>query len=256
MNGDPLLSCRIKIDRAIKHFNDLTAENTAFGALNPYRILREEDSVPSMRVYRVNMIQPIPDPWSAIVGDIIHNLKSTLDSLAASLVIRAGHTSKTALKETYFPIRGAESGLADEKASAFFRRAGGDVEKIIRRLQPYRDGKGHPLWQLNQLNIIDKHRRIIAAYGDLMEIQVSHLPFPTTPAATLPFNNAPFPLKEGDELLRVAFWEPHYDSHAHFVFQVSFNEPEIAEREALIPTLSQFINFVQRLVFIFEKRFF
>ena len=79
---------------------------------------------------------------------------------------------------------------------------------------------------------------------------------PTEPAVALPFNYAPFPLKEGDEILRVAFWEPHFDSNPHFVFQVSFNEAEIAERQPMMPTLGQFINFVQRLVFIFEKRFF
>jgi hypothetical protein len=160
------------------------------------------------------MIEDIPVAWSGIIGDIIHNLRSALDSLATNLVVHGGHFSKSALKETYFPIRSSKSLLSDKDASAFFRRVGPRVEKIIRRLQPYRGGKGHPLWQLNQLDIIDKHRRIIAAYGDLKSIQVNHWPQPTLPAAPLPFNFAPFPLKEGDELLRVAFWEPHFDSNA------------------------------------------
>ena len=126
----------------------------------------------------------------------------------------------------------------------------------MKRLQPYRNGIGHPLWQLLQLNNIDKHRRIIAGYGDLKEIQVSRLPYPTTPAAQLPFNHSPFPLNEGDELLRVASWEAHYDLHAHFVFQVSFDEPELAVREPVMLKLSQFINFIKRALFIFERKFF
>ena len=169
---DQLLSSRIKLDRAAKHFNDLIVELEAFGALNPYRILPDEDSEPAIKIYRVQMMDTVPAHWSAIVGDLIHNLKSALDALATSLVTRGAHlrgevASKTAIQETYFPIRGKQAGLSDDKAIAFFRRAGPEVEKVIRHLQPYRGGKGDPLWRLNQLNIIDKHRRIIAAYGDL-----------------------------------------------------------------------------------------
>ena len=65
-----------------------------------------------------------------------------------------------------------------------------------------------------------------------------------------------FPLKEGDELFRVVFVESHFDAHTHFIFEVAFGESEIVYGQPLMPTLSQFINFVQRLVFIFEKRFF
>jgi hypothetical protein len=256
MTTPDLAGVRIKIDRAKKHFDDLKTEMSAFYARNPYRILRDEESEPATKIYRVQMIEDIPATWSGIIGDTIHNLRSALDSLATNLVVRGGHISNAALKETYFPIRGSLESLSDKDATRFFERVGPNVEKIVRRMQPYRGGRGHPLWQLNQLDIIDKHRRIIAAYGDLRDIQINHLPYPTRPAASLPFNNAPFPLKEGDELLRVTFREQHFDSFTHFFFDVSFNEPEIAPRESVTEKLSQFIDFVQRLIVIFEKRFF
>ena len=173
MADDPLLSCRLKIDRAIEHFNHLHAHYEAFTARRPYRVVVEEDTEPAIKIHRVHIAESIPQEWSAVVGDVLHNLRSALDSLAASLIEQKATAPKSVVERTYFPIRGAKSGLYDNEATSFFGHIRSDAEKLIRRLEPYRGGKGNPLWQLSRLNIIDKHRRILLAGANLSKVQVS-----------------------------------------------------------------------------------
>ena len=200
-----------------------------------------------MKIYKLHIVEPIPEIWSANIGDIIHNLRSVLDALATSLVIANGHTSEAVMRETYFPIRHDEAGLADGSVLAFFQRAGPAAEKLIRRLQPYRGGKGHAFWQLHRLDIIDKHRAIIPVGANLANIQ-------TFPPGNSVYTGKPtYPLKEGDELFRSVFFEDHFDGKTHFVFEVAFGEGQIVDGQPLMPTLIQFINLVERLMMIFAK---
>ena len=105
MNGDPLLSCRIKVDRAIKHFNDLTDAIKPFAARETYRIWADEDSEPAVKIYRVRIVEDMPTQWSGHIGDVIHNLRSALDCLATELIIKfCPGASDEVLRETYFPI--------------------------------------------------------------------------------------------------------------------------------------------------------
>lgn len=257
MNGDPLLSCRIKIDRAIKHFNDLTYAIKPFADRETYRIWADEESEPSIKIYRVRITEDMPPEWSGYIGDVIHNLRSALDCLATELVLKyCSSVNDEMLRKTYFPISWDEPGLTKNKDRAdFFERVGPKVEKVIRRLQPYRRGKGHVLWQLHQLDISDKHRRILPARGAVSDIAFM-IPSPEVGGTiSVPKYEPPFPLKDGDEICRIGFFEPQFNANAHFTLQIAFNEPPIAVGEAVMPTLSKFINFVQRLTFIFERRF-
>ena len=171
---DLLLSCRIKLDRAAKHFNDLNAEIDAFKDRQPYRAVVDEDSEPAVKIYKLHIVEAIPLKWAGHVGDIIHNTRATLDSLATALVIRGGHTSKKAIDKAKFPICATEAGLSEARVNAFFKYAGPSVEKMIRRLQPYREGKGCALWRLHRLDIIDKHRAIIPVGANLLAVQASN----------------------------------------------------------------------------------
>src|SRR5436190_208277 len=98
-----LRSSDLKIYRAIKHFDDLNAQIVAFQQLNPYRIVVDDDSEPAIRIYKMGVVEGIPSPgWSVYIGDVLHNIMSTLDSLATSLVERGGHGTEEILKNTYF----------------------------------------------------------------------------------------------------------------------------------------------------------
>lgn len=91
-------------------------------------------------------------------GDFVYNLLSGLDQLAWQLCLSGGGDPT---RDTMFPIHERD----DVKSEAtFLKRVKGmppDAVLIIRQLQPYRraaDYRKHPLWQLNELSNIDKHR--------------------------------------------------------------------------------------------------
>ena len=129
---DPLLSCRIKIDRATNHFNALTEAINGFTGRSTHQIYADEVSEPAIKIYRIKILEEIPSEWSGHIGDIIHNLRSTLDCLATELVIKfCPAAEEKALRETYFPIAGDAQSLSDGRRSRFFTRVGQGVEKLI-----------------------------------------------------------------------------------------------------------------------------
>ncbi|WP_315701134.1 MULTISPECIES: hypothetical protein [unclassified Bradyrhizobium] len=257
MNNDPLLSCWIKIDRANKHLNDLIKAMEAFQHRYTQDFVADEESEPTIKIYRVRILEDIPANLSGYIGDVVHNLRSALDCLAVALIKRVDPTvGDDVLRDTYFPIAWDESGLSNERRTRFFNRVGAPVEKLIRRVQPYRGGKGHVLWQLEHLDITDKHRQIIPGL-----LNVSHITFYVMQPVngnpiSRPKYEPPFPLKDGDEICRVAFSEPNYNSSVHFQLEIAFNEPPFVVAKPVAITLKQFVYFVHRLIDIFREQFF
>jgi hypothetical protein len=251
--SDPLLSCWVKLNRAKKHFNDLHVEIDGFKGRNPYRTVVDGDSEPAIKIFRLRIVEAIPVHWSGYIGDIIHNLRSSLDTLASALVRQGGFDSEQVMQETYFPIHWQASDLRKkERTLAFFERAGPVTKKLICRLQPYRRGKGHALWRLDQLDIIDKHRAIVPVGANLADVRFAVAQEPTTFKSALPMVSK-YPLKEGDELYRAVFHQPQFHAHSNFVFEVVFGEGKIVDGEPVLPTLAQLIDFVERVLRIFAK---
>jgi hypothetical protein len=91
------------------------------------------------------------------LGDFVYNLRSGLDQLTWQLCLAGGGNPGT---NTMFPIH--EKDDSDSEAR-FLKRVKGisaAAIDILRDLQPYKrsDFRTHPLWQLNELGNLDKHR--------------------------------------------------------------------------------------------------
>jgi hypothetical protein len=259
MNRNPLLSCRAKVERAKKHLTDFQVELDAYSRRNPYTIITDEDSEPGVKIDRVRINEQIPTAFSGMIGDVAHNLMSTLDSLATSLVQFRGLVPVTeeVMRETYFPIHWRADGLDDARTRQFFDRIGPDAETIIRMMEPYRGGKCGYLFDLRRLNIIDKHRAIVPVAGDLAAIfyEISDYTGPPIPPRELTDQRF-FPIKDGDELSRRAFHELEYDAHAHFTFRIAFGEGQVFEGRNVAVTLRELLDSVERIVGIFAKHVF
>ena len=255
---NPLLSCRIKIERAKKHLKDLQGQVELFNLRHPYQSITDDDSEPGIRVQRLKIIEDISPDLSAYVGDTIHNLRSAMDSLAFVLVSRNGPVSDAVIQETYFPVHWNQADLTkpESRTSRFFSRVGPEIETLIKGIEPYRGGKGDALFRIDRLDIIDKHRAILPVGGALAGIGYiatgQNAPI-TGRAFDAP---PPFPLKNGDELARTAFFQPEYQANANFIFEVAFNEIEIVQRDPIIPTLYNFIVFVEGTIDIFARNIF
>jgi hypothetical protein len=133
--------------------------DTAFGQFNRDR--RE-------LAVSVTVREPCPDMWGVLIGEILHNFRSSLDHLVWELVIletgkppqptKAGTTPKTG-----FPVFQYFQGYKSDRGEPLLLRGvGSSAKALIESLQPFSTGEGvnSPLWHMKELNDFDKHRTL------------------------------------------------------------------------------------------------
>jgi hypothetical protein len=269
MNADLLVGTKLKINRAKKHLAELSAEISAYHGRNPYRIISDKESKPGHELYRIEFIEAIPLEWGTMVGDVIHNLRAALDTLATALVIANGKTSRSVIKNTYFPI-GSTQKLFDQKLPKDLRGASDVARQIVQRLKPYKGGTD-AFWRLHQLDILDKHTLLIpvgaghtrvlwkvglAGFFEQMGVtdpaQIPDVP----PIAFTPAETG-YPLKNGDIIFSYGFGpdkEEKNKGDLKFTLGIAFGEGQIVDGQPVVPSLQQLIDFTERVVGIFENR--
>lgn len=109
---------------------------------------------------------PVPDDWSLMLGDIIHNIRSSLDSLMFALVERhaPGGLSRAEIERIQFLICDTRAEFEARVAHKQRVRWYPPIVAVMERLQPYhlQHGLGpSPLSVLRDLSNIDKHRHIV-----------------------------------------------------------------------------------------------
>ena len=149
-----------KLIWAQRHLKLLHAEITNFAA-NPYSIAREDDLENERHILRLELLD-VPDAICLIAGDAVYNMRASLDQLVWSLARLKGIPKRTA-----FPIVDGPVLTKDKWKSLTRSLAGVPKEAVceIEFLQPYHRGasyKTHPLWRLDEMCNLDKHRRIPA----------------------------------------------------------------------------------------------
>ena len=167
----------LKLQRAAHHLADLEAEAIKWGKSDHHSVFHENDPDGGPNDYRVRVItDPIPpDPFAVLIGDVLHNLRGAIDHLAFTLMRHYTHSpSEEMMKGSQFPIFGDElrkgvAALEKDRSGDFTRMIGGiapGAQTIIKSLQPYRRGDqyaSHPLWILQELSNIDKHRLLLVS---------------------------------------------------------------------------------------------
>jgi len=157
-------SYQTRLDRAYTHLNVLTTEIHRW--LDRAMLLPDEEVDPASGetvVHLSELHDPVPEAWGPMIGDVLHNLRSSLDHLVHALTVaHAGQTLDPALeRQTEFPIYETED-LFRGNAPKRLRGVSADARDAIEALQPFQRGTNSgsdPLWLLHQLSNIDKHRR-------------------------------------------------------------------------------------------------
>lgn len=152
--GHSLEGVKLKIARAAEHLDALGAEASAYLDSGPYEVVGQpQPDGDTLLVCKVHQDPPLR--LSVLLGDFLHNLRSSLDHLAWQLVLANGGTPG---RSTSFPI-------LLKRGKILPRITGGVSAKavdLVESLQPYNNASGssreHPLWVLSTLNNIDKHR--------------------------------------------------------------------------------------------------
>jgi hypothetical protein len=167
-NATALTYLQLKTARAERHLDEIEHELSKVFKPEPYAITRQDYPKKFIHVIRVQS-KGIPIEVPLLIGEFIYSLRSGLDQLAWGLARL--HTS-CPQRSTSFPIRDDSTrGLGDAVRDILPAAVA-----VIESLQPYHRGnafKQHPLWILNRLSTIDKHR-VFAVTSTEMRGKITH----------------------------------------------------------------------------------
>lgn len=155
---------RAKLEWARRHFNILESAIDLFIDDKPYAATAEKDKETGEYGLRISPVRGVPADWSLQVGDIVHNLRSALDTLAFALA--TDHIPALTKKESrtvQFPILDTLSEFSTDP-KGWLNRIPRDARAAFEKLQPYHTR--HPrdkrlLAVLRDLSNEDKHRRLL-----------------------------------------------------------------------------------------------
>jgi hypothetical protein len=150
-----------KLGWAKTHLHLLDHAIEEFSHSNPYTLTSQDDFENRRHILRFELLD-VPDRICLIAGDVIYNMRASLDQLVWALARLNGIPKRTAFPIVDGPV------LTTGKLDSFNKSlVGVPPEAIceIAALQPHHRGatyKTHPLWRLNEICNLDKHRRIPA----------------------------------------------------------------------------------------------
>lgn len=238
----------VKIKRSVEHFKDLQPKVAAFNDGNAYRFVTEFDAKTREHVIRIRVAKYPDALWAAMIGDIVHNLRSALDLLACQLVLA---NNGTVTKRTCFPI--FDSG-EKFKTGYVGKVSGASKEALafIEALEPYQGGNGDALWRLHELSIADKHKLLLPIFG-LFPEQIGRVivEYPGQPTEKKSHTwKRVFPLVDGTEITRVFTGgdETQVKVNMKGAVRIAFGEPKCVECEPIIPYLKQLGQFVEGVI--------
>jgi hypothetical protein len=258
--AEKLEPIQVKIDRAKEHIIELDSAIRGFLDSKPYPFNTKRDANRRL-IYYVSSMKPIPKHFATITGDAIQNLRSALDHLTWQLFLvgpQGTTTNRQVQRQVSFPIGCDAAGFASQLGTlrGIMRQ---DAITTLNGIQPYNGGKGHKLWVLHELNIIDKHRLFVtfgsflksANLGAYMCAQMNVTGFPV-PKVDAYFRTTDklFPLKVGTELF-IDTIDAQENKWLDFRFNITLNEPGVIDGEDLLETLNNFSDLVSKTVSLF-----
>jgi len=151
---------KLKIQRAVKHINDLNVILGEFSKRQTREVLVEHDPNGGDDILKVRATETLPDSFSLTLGDALHNLRTSLDYVIAEIEFTfIGSRSDY----TRFPVDQSMDALKARLEGGLAKRAPKQViDCIVESVQPYTGGNGDFICSLNDLDIEDKHRLLIA----------------------------------------------------------------------------------------------
>lgn len=252
---------RLKADWAHDHIDKLDRAIGDFLTKRHFRIRDEQDSETLEHTYRFIDADPFPPEIVGHVGDALHNLRSSLDHLVWQLVIANG---KKPCRKNSFPIFDPERGTPfAEITKETLKGVHPKAVEAIEKLEPFYD----LLWLLHRLDILDKHREILA----LGPAHVGHDALASDKTQMeerwkealpdsqfFPFQDVLVAAKEvrilkGGEVLRRV---PHSDweQDMGFHFDVWFDIPDAVGAKNVIDTLKEMERVVFNIICDFKTK--
>lgn len=245
-----------KIDWGRKRTDELADMIAGFAASSPFEIEKLGDPFHGIGSYRVKGYpRLITEDVPLIAGDAAHSIRAALDHFAYSAVSKP--TRRTAFPVWRDPAPPPPSKWA-RVVNDKLRGASPALIETVTGLQPYRTGTEDYVWFVDDLDVVDKHRLLIAIAGvntsviiDFGESLRNSLPAVDTravPSMPLRLPVAQWePLLPGAELFRSEA-EHGLRTEPSFEFQIVLGEPEQLSGHLIIDALHDLANRVEVLL--------
>jgi hypothetical protein len=260
---------RIKLTRARAHLDDLKEKIAGYLASKPFVVEKADEATTGDLVFRVRVQPSVPEEFGAVIGDVIHNARATLDLIIWQAVLANGGTPG---KPTCFPMaKDAPSYLKTRTAA--LAGASADVFTLLDGLRPY-PGGNDTLWRLHSLDILDKHRVLVPVGAAHRNVILNfRMPWPTGwpsrppgmpeeiqfPPLVLRPADRQFPLQDGIEVGRVcaAARGTNFGSdNPQFTFEIAFGDGQVVDGEPVLTLLETVVKEVERVSDLFERNIF
>jgi hypothetical protein len=115
--------------------------------------------------------------FGAMVGDVIHNLRSALDHLAWRLVKAGAIPRPPKPEQVQFPLARSGAGFRNQLPQRLPGVPSRPHIALIRRFQPYRRGpRGQAMLALRSFSNTDKHRMLIPTVMAVIQSQIELVP--------------------------------------------------------------------------------
>jgi hypothetical protein len=252
MSIAPFEAPQLKIARAKRHLHELESEVLDFLASKPFALMVEAPEAfqhTGSHAWTARIRKPIPTQFSTVIGDVIHNLRSSLDLMACDLVRLTGKSAE----KVYFPFCNAEEDFHKTIKERHLHHAGAEVVELIKNLKPWRGGNV-PLRAIHDLDIQDKHQALVP-----MAAFTASSPITLTGLGNSPVNvpSIPTRFKDGQwvmVIMPIANLPLGSEAPAHF--DLTFG-PETGplSGKILIASLRQFVSLTDSIVELFATRF-
>ncbi len=247
MNNENFLGAKLKVKRAKTHIQELNKHIEDYLKSQPIKVVVEKDPNSPNYNWTLRVKHDVPLCFAAIIGDIIHNLRASLDLLATELVAKSDGNPK----HVYFPFANDENSLDEMINKRHIDRAGDKAIALIKSLKPYKGGNDL-LRALHDLDIIDKHRSLIpvAHYAGIKYFQIVNASGPILTIKDMHCG----PIRDGMILMRMPpannvkvgqSFEP--------VIKLTLDKEVIGNDDELIQLLNSIVTMIEEIISMFEE---
>ena len=239
---------------ADRQLEALEAAVNAYTALKPYRITSQYEGIAEQGVVRIregpNAL--LPDELTFRTGDVLHNMRVSLDYLVSSIVRK--HSPQTDESRVAFPIC-PKAGNFPSVAGMRLKGAPATCVQMIEGFQPEKGWNpewAHPLLLLDGLENLHKHRRLLATGVALTDFKYVVIAAPSTLIGMAGGQVPSGPLEDGAEVARftrldTASAEARVEFRA--TFHVCFDKAGPARGLILLRTLKQIRDYIRQIIF-------
>lgn len=240
-SNNPLEICRLSVEHAKSHIDEIDVLTARFVESQPYTLVVEDD--PLYPTHELRFLRPtksLPYRISGLAGDALVNLRNSLDHAGYFVAVAAGKGGKNA----HFPFGDTVVDLEGNR-----KRRSKDIPKemfdFMAAFKPFRDGNVS-LWTLNKLAGSKKHEPLLRAEMHVFEIIIDSDATQLTLDPML--NKIHHPRSNGDMPVG---WRRKSDPERHENFEVAilvrFNDA-IALGKPATALLRDFSRVVERVL--------